>query len=112
MENKTQTGLLRPFGQSEKVKADDYKVGQEITVQILEFGGAERVIDRDGMPDVLPIYRVTIEGQQRTWTMTTFCQKACMKFGIKDYADLNGKTITAKIKKYGIGNGFVIVNVK
>ena len=111
MENTTQG--LRPFGIGEKVKADDYTAGAVVIIKVAAFDGATEVVDRNGEIDMLPLYSVTVDGVSRTWTLTTFNQKiAKEKFGIKSYEALAGKVVTTRIKKYGIGNGFVITDVK
>lgn len=112
MTNETSTYGLRPFGLGEKIKADDYAEGETVTIKIKSFNGAETVEGRKGKIDILPIYGVEVNNQRRTWTVTTFCQKKAKELGIKDYPDIVGKVITAKIKHYGIGNGFVITAIK
>jgi len=97
------------FGEKDYLDADELNVGATLKVKVLEYAGRRTYSDRWAS-----YYIVQREdGKKKFFRLSiTNEQLLAKQFGMKDYADLVGKTLTLTVKHFKLGhNGFVITAV-
>jgi len=100
---------IHVFGEKDYLDADELDVGATLKVKVLEYIGRRTYADRWA-----PYYIVQREdGKKKFFRLSiTNEQLLAKQFGMKDYADLVGKTLTLTVKHFKLGhNGFIITAV-
>lgn len=102
------------FGESDYLNGNDYAVGNRVTAKVVDFLGRLEYVNRNGDKERAGYYKITNEkGNIKEFRLgqknETILSK---KFGFKSYSELIGATLVLSVKKYNLGNGFVIEEVK
>ena len=117
MENDTQTVSGQDghkFGYGDYLSANDYAPDDLIKVHVRAFLGRQDYEDKNKRVKRAGMYRVVEElvDVPQEFRLGIKNEKiAAKKFGIKDYAELVDRTLTLKVKKFNVGNGFVLVDI-
>ncbi len=101
------------FGEKDYIDADDYKEGDQITIQLLQYLGRREYNTRNNEIRKAAYYKASLNGKIKEWRLgikNEYILK--QKFGYSSYEDLVGSTLTLQAKAFrGTGhNGFVVVD--
>ena len=103
------------FGFGDFLSADDYAVGSEIQIKILEYLGRQEYPGKDGKPRSAGMYKAQADsvGLPQQWRLGIKNEKvAYQRFRIRNYEDLVGRILVLKIAKFPMGNGFMLMNIR
>lgn len=113
METQKQVDLHK-FGVGDYCSADDYAENEIVKAKVLTFLGRQQYIARDGTPKSAGMYKVEAQGigVPQQFRLGIKNEKlAAKRYGMKNYEDLVGKLLTLKVKKFQLGQGFVLMDI-
>ena len=99
------------WGKSEYLDADEYKPGDTVKTRVSSNLGRLPYTAKDGTPKRAQMYKVTTEGIVQQFRLGIKNEILCAKMGIKTAEELVGKTLVLQVKKYPLGQGFVLIKV-
>jgi hypothetical protein len=103
------------FGFGDFLSADDYAIGSEVSIKILEYIGRQEYTGKDGKPRSAGMYMAQTDsvGIPQQWRLGIKNEKvAYHRFHIRSYEELVGRTLVLKVAKFAMGNGFMLMNIK
>lgn len=102
------------FGESDYLDANEYSISATVNVKPLSFLGRLEYINKAGDTERSGYYMVkTDKGTQKKFRLGINNEKILKnKFKCAGYGDIIGKVLILQVKKYNLGNGFIVADLK
>ncbi len=102
------------FGESDYLSADEYATGTPISIKVTDFLGRLPYMNHNGDKERAGYFKVLNQkGSTKEFRLGVKNEIVLKsKFNVLNYIELVGATLILQVKKYNLGNGFVVVDLK
>lgn len=103
---------MKDFAGSPFLSAKNYKIGEQVVVEVKEYLGFSSFIDSSGeesMPS--PIYKVSIGKDEYRFRINRNNTTILLNRGINEWKELVGKSLKMQVATTGKGNSFQIIDL-